>query len=100
METSKVGKRGVIVIPANLRKQFGFEEGSLVITEAREDGVLIRPAIALPIETYSSQRKAEFLLSNAIDSEDYAAARNEVKKMGIDPDKIPHYTFTEDSPIG
>ena len=89
-EMSKVGKRGTVVIPASLRRQFGIEEGTLVITEAREDGVLVRPAVALPVESYSDQRKAEFLLSNAADEQDYIWARAEVRKLGLDPDHVPH----------
>ena len=89
-ETSKVGKRGTIVIPAHMRKRFGIEEGSLVIAEEREDGIFVRPAVALPIETYSPERVAEFLLSNAIDNEDYANAVNRVRDMGLDPDAIVH----------
>jgi len=89
-EMSKVGKRGTVVIPANLRREFGIEEGTFVITEAREDGVLVRPAVALPVESYSDQRKAEFLLSNAVDEEDYGWARAEVRKLGLDPDDVPH----------
>jgi len=90
LETSTVGKRGTIVIPAKLRRRFGIEEGDLVIVEEREEGVLIRRAIALPLESYSPERKAEFLLSNAVDAKDYARARAEVKKLGLDPDAIPH----------
>ncbi len=90
-ETSKIGKRGVVVIPAQMRRRFGLEEGSLVITEETDEGILIRPAIALPLEIYSPERQAEFLLSNAIDKEEYEAARQEVQKMGLKPDKIPHY---------
>jgi len=89
-EISKVGKRGAIVIPADLRKRFGIEEGTLVIAEEREDGILVRPAVALPIETYSSERVAEFLLSNAVDENDYANAVERVKGMGLDPEAIPH----------
>jgi AbrB family looped-hinge helix DNA binding protein len=29
--TSRVGKRGTVVIPAALRRRFGIEEGSLII---------------------------------------------------------------------
>jgi AbrB family looped-hinge helix DNA binding protein len=83
METGRVGKRGVVVVPARLRKKFGIEEGSLVITEEREDGILIRPAVTLPIEIYTPTRRAQFLLSNAVDRKDYLAARKEVKKMGL-----------------
>lgn len=89
-EVSKVGKRGTIVLPAKLRRRFGIEEGSLVVAEEREDGVLIRPAVALPIEIYTPERRAEFLLSNAIDKKDYARAAKEVRKMGLDPAMIPH----------
>jgi len=89
-ETSKVGKRGTYVIPARLRKRFGIKEGSLIIAEETRDGILIRPAVAIPVETYTPERIAEFLLSNALDAEDYADAAREVREMGYDPDSIPH----------
>ena len=90
MDAVKVGKRGAIVVPAKLRKRYGIEEGSLVTAEAREDGVLIRPAVVVPVERYAPERKAEFLLSNATTARDYQRARKEVKKLGLDPDAIPH----------
>ncbi|PYQ41740.1 MAG: AbrB family transcriptional regulator [Acidobacteria bacterium] len=91
MESAKVGKRGSIVVPAKLRKRFGIEEGTIVIAEEKEDGILIRPAVVVPIERYTPERKAEFLLSNAIDQADYRKARKEVLKLGLDPDSIPHH---------
>jgi AbrB family looped-hinge helix DNA binding protein len=90
-EPSRVGKRGSVVIPAALRRHYGIEEGSFVIAEACEGGVLIRPALVLPIEVYTRERKAQFLLSNAIDAADYAGAVAEVRRMGLDPESIPHY---------
>jgi hypothetical protein len=45
----------------------------------------------IPIEIYTPERRAEFLLSNAVDEQDYARAQKEVRKMGLDPKKIPHY---------
>lgn len=90
-EVSKIGKRGTIVIPAKLRRQYGIGEGDLVVAEAREDGILIRPAVAVPLESYTPRRKAEFLLSNATDAEDYARAVREVRAMGLEPDGIPHH---------
>lgn len=41
-------------------------------------------------ERYTPRRLAQFLLQNAVDAADYAAARREVKKLGFDPDAIPH----------
>jgi AbrB family looped-hinge helix DNA binding protein len=90
MQSARVGKRGMIVVPAKLRKRFGIVEGSIVIAEETEDGILIRPAIVVPVERYSAQRKAEFLLNNAIDGADYRKARREVRKMGLNPDSIRH----------
>src|SRR5215471_1515815 len=90
MESAKVGKRGAIIVPAKLRKRFGIEEGSLVTAEEREDGILIRPAVVVPVERYTPERKAEFILSNATTEADYRQARKEVQKLGVDPDPIPH----------
>ena len=89
-EVGKIGKRGTIVIPTKLRKRFGLTEGSLFFTEETSDGILIRPAVALPLESYSPERIAEFLLTNAVDAGAYESAVDEVKKMGLDPDSIPH----------
>jgi len=90
-DTARVGKRGTIVLPAALRRRFGLEEGSVLIAEEREEGILLRPATVVPLEIYTDERKAEFLLSNAIDAQDYARAVDEVRKLGLDPDDIPHY---------
>lgn len=90
----KIGRRGTVVIPAPLRKRYGLEEGELVIMEARAEGVMIRRGVALPIEIYTPERKAEFLMGNSGNAKEYAQARKEVRKMGLDPDKIPHYKPT------
>jgi len=91
IESAKVGKRGAIIVPARLRKRFGIEEGSLVIAEEKEDGILIRPATIIPVERYSPERKAELLLSTATTAADYRNARKAVRKLGLDPDSIPHH---------
>ena len=89
-ESAKVGKRGAIIVPAKLRKRYGIEEGSIVIAEGTEDGILIRPAVVVPVERYSAERKAEFLLGNTTSRADYERARKAVRKLGLDPDAIPH----------
>ncbi len=90
MESAKVGKRGAIIVPARLRKRFGIEEGSMVVAEEKDDGILIRPAVLVPVERYSPQRKAEFLLSTTTTDADYRKARRAVRKLGLDPDSVPH----------
>ncbi len=90
METLKVGQRGTVVIPAVLRKEYDLKEGSLLIAEPRPEGILLRPAVALTVEMYSPERKAQFLLNNALTVEEYAWAMDEVKKLGLNPENIPH----------
>lgn len=89
-DSIRVGKRGTVVLPAKLRRRFGMEEGAMIIAEAVDDGILLRPAVVLPVEQYTDARKAEFLLNNAVGPDDYAWARDEVRRMGLDPDAIPH----------
>jgi len=90
LEASKVGKRGTVVIPARLRKRFGIEEGSYVVTEERDEGILIRPAVVTPVRIYTKKEVAEYLLSNSVDATDYTENREEVRKLGLNPDKIDH----------
>ena len=87
----QVGECGTIIVPDDLRRHFGIEEGALVTMEANAEGILIRlPGVAF-VEIYTPQHQAEFLLSNAVDMEDYAHAVVEVHNLGIDPATIPHH---------
>ncbi len=90
MATLKVGQRGSVVIPAAIRERLGLEEGTLLIVEEENGAIVLRPAVAIPIEIYDMRRKAELLLNNAVDRQDYERLLEEVKKMGFDPGSIPH----------
>ena len=90
MNTGKIGRNGTLVIPARLRRRFGLQEGGMVVLEETEDGIRIRPAVAVPVEVYSTRRKAELLLNNAVDAADYKRAVRAVRKLGLDPESIPH----------
>jgi len=89
-ETGRIGKRGTLVIPARLRERFHLEEGSMLVAEETSEGILLRPARLPPVEMYTPERVAEFLLSNAVGEAEYADARREVEGMGLDPDSIEH----------
>jgi AbrB family looped-hinge helix DNA binding protein len=91
MDTAKLGKRGTLVIPAKLRQRFALKEGDLLVTEVREDGILLRPAVAVPVEIYTPQRKAEFALNNSVTKEDYDEACKYIRQeLGLDPAGIPY----------
>ena len=61
------------------------------MAEARAEGVLLRPATVLPVEVYTPERRAEFLLSNAVDVKDYTVAVREVRDMGLDARQVTHW---------
>ena len=58
--TISVNQRGVLTLPARLRKALGISGEDLLIAETTPEGVLLRPAIALPVEMYTADRIAEF----------------------------------------
>jgi AbrB family looped-hinge helix DNA binding protein len=60
MEEITIGRRGSITLPAKMRKQYGLQERDKLIVEATDQGLLLRPAVSMPIELYSEERIAEF----------------------------------------
>ena len=81
---------GAVTIPAELRDQYGLTEGSTLVFEPSEGGILLRPDEELDVEIYTPERQAEFFLNNVFDADDYAWAVARVREMGLDPDAIPH----------
>ena len=55
-----VTARGVVTLPAKLRRELGIQADDQLIAEATPEGLLLRPAVTLPIEIYSNRRIAEF----------------------------------------
>lgn len=68
-ETSKLGKRGTFVIPAKLRQRFGLKEGSLVIAEETAEGILLRPAVAVPTTSLTKEQIEEFSIEGTSSGE-------------------------------
>ncbi|MBC5766401.1 AbrB/MazE/SpoVT family DNA-binding domain-containing protein [Ramlibacter albus] len=55
-----INGRGVITLPAKLRNELGLKADDLLIAETVPEGLLLRPAVALPIEIYTDERVREF----------------------------------------
>jgi len=58
--TLTVTSRGVVTLPAKLRAALGLKPDDQLIAETTPDGLLLRPAVTLPVEVYSDKRIAEF----------------------------------------
>jgi AbrB family looped-hinge helix DNA binding protein len=55
-----INSRGVITLPAKLRKSMGLKADDQLIAETTPEGLLLRPAVTLPVEIYTAQRVREF----------------------------------------
>lgn len=58
--TLTVTSRGVVTLPAKLRDALGIKADDQLIAETTPEGLLLRPAVTLPIEMYSEARVREF----------------------------------------
>ena len=63
--TLTVTSRGVVTLPAKLRQALGIKADDQLIAETTPEGLLLRPAITLPVEMYSEKRIREFDESEA-----------------------------------
>ncbi|MEN9225188.1 MAG: AbrB/MazE/SpoVT family DNA-binding domain-containing protein [Thermostichus sp. DRC_bins_24] len=58
--TLTLSSRGTITLPAKLRLALGLKPDDQLIVETTPEGLLLRPAVTLPIELYSEERLQEF----------------------------------------
>ena len=60
-----MNSRGVITLPAKLRNALGLRADDQLIAEVTPEGLLLRPAVTLPVEIYTPEREQEFDESEA-----------------------------------
>jgi AbrB family looped-hinge helix DNA binding protein len=58
--TLTINSRGVVTLPAKLRQALGLKADDQLIAETTPEGLLLRPAVTLPIELYTPERVREF----------------------------------------
>ena len=56
----QINQRGNMTLPKPLRKMLGIEKGGVVMAEPSDKGILLKAAVAFPIEMYTASRVAEF----------------------------------------
>jgi antitoxin PrlF len=73
--TVTVNSRGVVTLPAKLRRAAGIKPDDQMIVETTPEGLLLRPAVTLPIEIYTEARLREFAKAEAELEEVFARRR-------------------------
>ena len=58
--TLTVTSRGAVMLPAKLRRALGLKPEDHLIAETTPEGLLLRPAVTLPVEVYTVKRISEF----------------------------------------
>lgn len=58
--TVTITSRGVVTLPAKLRRALGLQADDQLIAETTPEGLLLRPAVTLPVEVYTQEREREF----------------------------------------
>ena len=58
--TLTINSRGVVTLPAKLRQAMGLKTDDQLIAETTPQGLLLRPAVTLPLELYTPDRLQEF----------------------------------------
>ena len=58
--TLTLTSRGVVTLPSKLRRALGLKADDQLIAETTPEGLLLRPAVTLPVEMYSEKRISEF----------------------------------------
>ena len=58
--TLTLTNRGAVTLPAKLRRALGLKADDQLIAETTPEGLLLRPAVTLPVEIYSEKRIREF----------------------------------------
>lgn len=55
-----ITSRGVVTLPAKLRREMGLKADDQLVAQTTSEGLLLRPAVTLPVEMYGAARIREF----------------------------------------
>ena len=58
--TLMINSHDVVTLQAKLRQAMGLKAGDQLIAETTPQGLLVRPAVTLPLELYTPERLQEF----------------------------------------
>ena len=58
--TFMINSRGVVMLPAKLRQAMGLKADEQLVAETTPQGLLLRPAVTLPLELYTPEGVQEF----------------------------------------
>jgi len=81
--TVTITSRGVVTLPAKLRQALGLKADDQLMAETTPEGLLLRPAVTLPVEIYTPEREREFDAAEAELEKVFAAKRAPAARRSV-----------------
>ncbi len=75
-----VSDRGQITLPASLRKRMGIRGGDVMLLDARQDEIVLRPAVVLEIERYDDEQIATWAAADQFDDEERERLQEDLRR--------------------
>ena len=82
-----------------MRKKLSMVDGCLLLVGETEGVIRLRVAKVMNPDADSRLKMAQRLLGGAEDLGEYFAAMEEVRRMGFDPDEVPHERYSGEKSI-
>ncbi len=64
-----VSSRGQLTLPAEIRKKYGINEGSVLVAEDRNGEIVLKPAAVMEVEYYSDEQINEWVAKDAFQND-------------------------------
>lgn len=75
-----VSSRGQLTLPAEIRKKYGIDEGSVLVAEDRGGEIVLKPTVVLEFDCYTDDQIAQWVSEDAITEKEKAVVRAKLKK--------------------
>ncbi len=77
-----VSSRGQLTLPAEMRKKYKIDEGSVLVAEDRNGEIVLKPAAVMEVEYYSDEQLQELVAIDAFKNDkEREMTRTKLKKL-------------------
>jgi AbrB family looped-hinge helix DNA binding protein len=77
-----VSSRGQLTLPAEIRKKYGIDEGTIMTAEDRNGEIVLKPASVMEVDFYSDDQVKSWVKADSFASDaDRASRRAKLKTL-------------------
>lgn len=75
----QISERGQITLPMEIRKKLVIKAGDSLMVSIRDGGVVLEPALVMPVEHYTDERIQEFEQATDMTTQEITQAKHQWK---------------------